>query len=227
MINLDSDECRVLGVLIEKALTTPSQYPLTLNALASGCSQKSNREPVEQYDEPQVRLILDNLRQKRLVIEVHLGSSRVPKYRHNSREVFGLGTPQTAVLAELLLRGPQTMGELRSRASRMVAFDGLDVVEQVLKSLSDRDPQFIRELSPEPGSRAKRFGQLLCPDLHPIGEVGLTSTVRARTASTNNQLLFERLDRMETELNQLRTAVTQLAEVLGETNLLEEISSAV
>jgi uncharacterized protein YceH (UPF0502 family) len=168
MIQLTPLECRVLGVLIEKAQTTPAQYPLTLNAIVSGSNQKSNRDPVLALSDEQVVEALDALRGRSLVREVMLSGSRVEKFRHVAREALDVSTSELVVLAELLLRGPQTVGELRTRASRMHSLESIDVVNNVLEHLMSRDEPLARKLAPAPGSRAPRYAQLLCPDLHPL-----------------------------------------------------------
>ena len=236
MINLEPDECRIVGVLVEKALTTPGQYPMTINAIMVGSSQKSNRYPVETFDEERVIDALNSLRAKQLIIETHLEGSRVPKFRHNAREELDVGTRQLIVLTELLLRGPQSVGELRTRASRMRPLETLEVVESALSDLMAHDPPYVRELPPEPGSRAKRFVQLLCPDLHPVTTHtavhsgaeqagGLRTTAgapRADISSATVDAMTQRLDRLEDELSHLKDVVTKLAEALGETHLLED-----
>ena len=216
MISLEPDECRVLGVLVEKAMTTPDQYPLTVNSLVSGCIQKSNRHPVKQYDESQVYDVIDTLRQKGLVIEAQLSGSRVTKFRHNSRETLAVDTPQLVLLTEMLLRGPQTVGELRGRASRMRRFDSVDDVKLVLDTLIQRDPPYVRRLAPAPGSRAERFGQLLCPDLHPVEqEVSPKVSAVAPSNTANESILVQRIEQLESEVARLRQDLERIAESLG------------
>jgi uncharacterized protein YceH (UPF0502 family) len=165
-IELTAIEARVIGSLIEKAITTPDQYPLSLNALTNACNQKSNREPVMALDERTVQDTLDALAKKHLVIEKSGFGSRVPKYQHRFCNT-GFGslefTPQaTAILCELLLRGPQTPGELRGRASRMAELREVSEVEAVLEKLSSReDGPFVVRLAREPGRRESRYAHLL------------------------------------------------------------------
>ncbi len=165
---LDPLECRVLGVLVEKAQTVPQQYPMTLNGVLSGCNQRNNRRPVLSADEDDVLAALDRLRGRGLVREVMLSGSRVPKFKHDAREVLGVGTAELVVLAELLLRGPQTVGELRSRASRMHPLESTEVVDAVLESLAGREEPLAKRIGRAPGGRADRWMQLLQPALHPI-----------------------------------------------------------
>ena len=152
---LTPEELRVLGCLIEKGITTPDYYPLTLNALTAACNQKSNRAPVVQYSEKAVVRTLDSLRDKELVRVVSGHDARVPKYYHRFTDVRGFTGPEVAVLCELMLRGPQTPGELRSRGSRMHPFENLAAVEAALESLANREagPAVVR-LPVSPGSRS-------------------------------------------------------------------------
>lgn len=184
MIELNAIEARVLGVLIEKAHTVASQYPLTLNATVSGANQKNNRQPVTTYDEDDVLAALDGLRNKHLVREAMTSGSRVAKYRHIARETLEVDTRELAVLAELMLRGPQTVGELRSRASRMTALDSTETVHNILESLSQRDEPFVRQIPPAPGSRAPRFAQLLCAEMHPIDDQPSTAPATESSSTT-------------------------------------------
>ena len=211
MNTLKPDECRVLGVLIEKAQTTPGQYPLTLNALVSGCNQKSNREPMTSLGEEDVLAALDSLRAKQFAREVLLSGSRVGKYRHNAREGLVVETSELVLLAELLLRGPQSVGELRGRATRMHPLESIEVVETLLEGLISRDPPLVRRLPPTPGTRAKRYTQLLCPDLHPVDVHPTPRTGSAGPASD----LEERVAALETDLASLRLSVERLAGVPG------------
>lgn len=218
MVNLTAHESRILGVLIEKAQTTPAQYPLTLNALVTGANQKSNRDPVIELGEEQVLAALDGLRSKALVREVMLSGSRVEKYRHVARETLEVSTTELVVLAELLLRGPQTVGELRGRASRMHPLESLEVVTNVLEHLEQREEPFVRSLPPAAGSRAGRYAQLLCPDLHRL-EAAATGAVGEREAP-DEASLARRVGQLEAEVNQVRQAIQRLARSLGEEDAL-------
>jgi hypothetical protein len=169
MAEFTHDECRVLGTLIEKALTTPGQYPLSLNSLVTGVNQKSNRDPVVEIDEDRALHAIDGLRAKGFVRDVTFTGSRVEKFRHVVSEALGIRAPEQALLAELLLRGPQTVGELRTRAARMHPFDSIEAVEGTLSTMASCERPMVRGLAPLPGSRAPRWVQLLCEDLHPLG----------------------------------------------------------
>lgn len=201
MLRLTANECRVLGVLIEKAQTTPQQYPLTLNGLTLGCNQKNNREPVTNLSEEQVLEALDALRSKGLAREVMLSGSRVEKFRHVAREVLDVDTNQLVLLAELMLRGPQTVGELRGRASRMHPLETTEIVKNILDSLASRPEPLVRELPAAPGDRAPRYAQLLCPDLHPLD----AAPAPPQTARTSPQEpdLVHRVERLEAEVARL------------------------
>jgi len=153
-------------------MTVPAQYPLTLNSLVSGANQKNNREPVTNLDENRVLDGIQGLRGKGLALIVDMAGSRVDKYRHNAREVLKVETSALVVLTELLLRGPQTVGELRTRASRMHALDSLEVVEGILAGLMEREQPLVKKIPPARGSRAERYVQLLCEGLHPLDAPG-------------------------------------------------------
>ena len=213
---LKSDECRVLGVLVEKAQTTPTQYPLTLNALLTGCNQKNNRDPVMNLSEDALLDAIDGLRAKGLIREVMLTGSRVQKFRHVAREAMEVSTSELVILAEMLLRGPQTIGELRGRASRMHPLESTEVVSNLLDHLMERPEPMVKKIVPAPGSRAPRYTQLLCPDLHPIDVMTSpkpTSTDN-RTHATSPDL-EQRIGRLEDEvasLKRLVIAITQSAD---------------
>lgn len=213
MTELTPDECRVLGALVEKALTTPAQYPLTLNALVSACSQKSNRDPVVDYDEDRVLSAVDGLRRKGLVREAMLSGSRVTKYRQIAREALEVATPELVILTELMLRGPQTVGELRSRASRMHAFDSTDAVEAALKTLADHAPPMVQRLAPAPGSRAARWAQTLCPTLHPLDAPAAPArNDPVAPGEPADADMLERLENLEREVARLREQLSRYLE---------------
>ena len=155
-------EIRVLGSLIEKEMTTPDYYPMSLNALTNACNQSSNREPVVHYDDATVAGAIESLRKRSLVRVVQQSGSRVFKYRHLVNETLGLVSRQAAVLDVLMLRGPQTLGELKTRASRLVAFESLDDVETSLEQLIARAPSpLASSLERRPGQKEVRFAHLL------------------------------------------------------------------
>ena len=157
LVVLNFEETRVLGSLIEKELTTPEYYPLTLNSLVSACNQKNNRLPKSNLDEDEVSKTIEELRMKRLVHRVDLVGSRVPKFQHNAEKELDLIKAERALVAELLNRGPQTTGELNTRASRMFDFDGLEDVEDTLEDMMERTPSLVGVMDPRPGQKEKRW----------------------------------------------------------------------
>src|SRR6476661_2520607 len=152
-LNLTAVEARVLGALIEKDITTPDYYPLSLNALLNACNQKNNRDPVMNLDEDAVRQALASLQEKRLAGPAGGADSRVTKYEHRLQEVFNFDRREIAVVCVLLLRGPQTPGELRGRTERMYRFEALDDVEATLKKLTEREPSLVAVLPRQPGTK--------------------------------------------------------------------------
>jgi len=206
-MELTPEECRALGCLVEKAMTTAAQYPLTLNGVVVACNQKNNRDPVVSWGEDRVIDALDGLRAKGLAREVMLSGSRVTKYRHTAREGLEVETPALCALAELLLRGPQTVGELRSRASRMQAFESVEAMEAALRALAERETPLVRQLPPAPGSRAPRWAQTLCPTLH---QLDAPAPAGAHATPSSGPDSLERLERLEREVARLREQVDRL-----------------
>src|SRR5262245_17551343 len=164
---LSDIETRVLGSLIEKQVTTPEYYPLTLNALTLACNQKNNRNPVTSYSENQVADGLESLREKNLTYVFYGSTSRVPKYKHVMPEVMHLNAAELALMCVLMLRGPQTPGELRGNASRLHEFSGLDEIEQTLNGLITHDPEpLVTRLPRQVGQKEVRFAHLLSGEVH-------------------------------------------------------------
>ena len=155
-------EVRVLGSLVEKDATTPDYYPLSLNALVNACNQKSNRDPFMTLTEDAVRQALESLKVKRLAGPVNSADSRVTKYEHRMQEVFNFSRGENAVLCVLMLRGPQTPGELRGRTERIHAFEDLDEVQSALQKLMQRDPPLAQVLQRQPGTKESRYVHLFC-----------------------------------------------------------------
>jgi uncharacterized protein YceH (UPF0502 family) len=165
-LQLDAEEARVLGALLEKEITTPEYYPLSLNALVNACNQKSNREPVVSYDEETVLQAIDRLRDKGLALVSTGRESRVPKYLQRLSEKFNFDRRELAVLCVLLLRGPQTPGELRGRTQRMYEFDDLEGVEATLARLMEREPEaLVKRLAKQPGTKESRYAHLFSGDV--------------------------------------------------------------
>jgi uncharacterized protein YceH (UPF0502 family) len=208
---LNEREVRVLGCLIEKELATPEYYPLTLNALTSACNQKSNREPVMQLEETEVVRALDALRFKQLVL-LSAEGGRVPKYRHILTEKFRLSRTELALLCELMVRGPQTAGELRSRAERLHPFDGPAAVEEVLEELLARTPPLIARLPRQPGQKEVRYAHLFAGE----PEVALDKQVPPEAARLRVMAENERLAKLEEEVALLRTEVGELRRLVEE-----------
>ena len=182
-IILSPMEARVLGCLIEKAVTTPEYYPLTLAALTAACNQKSNRDPIMQADEKEVVRALDSLREKKMASSVALASSRVPKYRHNILDVLALTPRQLALLCELVLRGPQTTGELRTHAARMAPFTDTTAVQSVLNELAAWEGgPLVSKFPRQIGQREERYGHRLCGAIPDEAQVSQPSLEPARLA---------------------------------------------
>ena len=212
---LDSVEERVLGSLMEKAATTPDNYPLSLNALTNACNQKSNRHPVVEFDDKMVARALESMRDKGLVRIVSGADQRVPKHRHVFDEAMGLSAAQTAVLSELMIRGPQTMGELRGRASRMFPFDELSQVQAVLEELASRDDPAVTRLARQPGRKESRYAHLFTgrsSDTDDTDREGREPSPEAATLEVRAE--NERLARPEATVEELRAEVAALREEL-------------
>ncbi|MBK7642312.1 MAG: DUF480 domain-containing protein [Planctomycetes bacterium] len=180
-LELDALEARVLGVLIEKELTTPEAYPLTLNALVAGCNQKNNRDPVLELFDGDVYAALQKLVKRTVVGSVHPIGARVEKFRHNAAALYELPPPQLAIMAELLLRGPQQPGELRSRVARMHPIESQQALADALAPLLGNGK--VRRLDPLPGSRAERYVQTIAPAAHPIEVRAMVSAAHAEGAA--------------------------------------------
>jgi uncharacterized protein YceH (UPF0502 family) len=217
-IELTPLEARVIGCLIEKQITTPDQYPLSLNALTNACNQKSNRDPVLALDETSVQQTLDGLNHKHLILEKSGFGSRVPKYQHRfCNTEFGslqLAEVEVAILCELMLRGPQTPGELRSRASRMCSLSSAEEIETALENLASRaDGPLVVKLPREPGRRESRYVQLFtgAQPAQPAAEaVQLESLAPAPSAASD-----ARLTHLEAQVAELRAEVERLKQRLG------------
>jgi uncharacterized protein len=195
---LTETEARIVGSLIEKQLTTPEYYPLTLNALVAACNQKTNREPVTNYDEKAVSDALDDLRDKNIVYVFYGSTSRVPKYKHIVPDVFELEPSETAVMCVLMLRGPQTIGELRERTGRLYDFRDLNDVNETLEGLMKRDEPLITRLERAPGQKEARYAHLLC------GEV-TSYTPPERASRGGGGANDERVEKLEQELESLKS----------------------
>jgi uncharacterized protein len=201
---LDVVEARALGALIEKEISTPDYYPLSLNALVNACNQRSNRDPAMDLSEDEVRMALAGLDDKGLAGPAHGADGRVTKYEHRLGEVYNFSRAETALVCVLLLRGPQTPGELRGRTERMHRFDELSDVLAGLRKLMERDPPIVAALPRQPGTKEARFAHLLSGAIDASSSPSEAADMR--TISTDHP----RLSQIESELAELRREVEQL-----------------
>ncbi len=202
---LNDVEVRVLGALVEKDITTPDYYPLSLNALVNACNQKNNRDPVMSLDEEAVRQALHELQEKRLAGPAGGADSRVTKYEHRLQEVYNFDRREIAVLCVLLLRGPQTPGELRGRTERMYHFDGLDDVQSTLQHLIERQPPLAAMLPRQPGTKEARYAHLMAGEVA-AWEAPAAATPHASTGGNSS----DRMERLEQEVAGLKSEVASL-----------------
>ncbi len=214
---LSAHEARVIGCLIEKQITTPEQYPLSLNALLLACNQKSNRDPVLELEEQQVQALVDGLIRKHLIIEKSGFGSRVPKFQqrfcNTEFSALQFTGQQRAIVCELLLRGPQTPGELRSRAARMAPFADVSEVESALEQLAAHEGgALVLRLAREPGRRESRYAHLFAGPVA-IGADALPAAAAATEAAPG--AIAERVSRLEAEVAQLRAGLEALRRATG------------
>lgn len=209
--DLNPLEARILGVLIEKEKITPDAYPLTLNSLCSGCNQKTSRDPVMSVSEPEVQAALEELRSRLLVLETYGASGRVLRYTQNFAKCYGLPAASVALLAILMLRGPQTVSELRANCERLYRFDDASSVEAYLDELAARNAgALVVRLPKQPGSREHRWVHLVC------GAVELPAiAARPEPGAGSRLALEERVARLEQELEALRTELHHALEALA------------
>jgi uncharacterized protein YceH (UPF0502 family) len=205
---LTDTELRVLGSLMEKSKTTPDYYPMTLNGLTAACNQKTARKPVVDYDENTVMLALDTLKRKGLISTATGGSSRVTKYKHNFGIVFPVVPAEVAVICLLILRGPQTPGEINTNSGRLYEFEDLDEVQTMLEKLAGGDMPYVLQLSKRPGQKEVRYRHLLGGT---IVEDDSQDDSPRRTSSSEFE---ERLSKVETELAELKEAFDKLMKEL-------------
>ena len=205
-LSLTDVEVRVLGSLIEKDITTPDYYPLSLNALVNACNQKNNRDPLMTLDDESVRNALSSLQERRMAGPAGGADSRVTKYEHRLQEVFNFDRREIAILCVLLLRGSQTPGELRGRTERMYRFETLDDVQSTLQRLADRQPSLIAVLPRQPGTKESRYMHLFSGGAPPAREITLTS--RAENSPQNSD--DARIANLEAEVSSLKRVVEDL-----------------
>ena len=212
---LTDTEVRVLGCLVEKQVTTPEYYPLTLNALTLACNQKNNRQPVTSLNETAVMEAVESLREKNLVYIFYGSNSRVPKYKHVMPEILHLSQAKLALMCVLMLRGPQTIGELRERGSRLYEFSGLEEAEDTLNSLITKDKDnepLVARLPRQPGQKEARFAHLLSGelDLEALAEMETAQTAGARHGTA------ERISQLENQVGSLSEQMKSLREEFAE-----------
>ena len=206
-LNLSDTEIRVLGALIEKDITTPDYYPLSLNALVNACNQKNNRDPIMALDEVAVRQALNLLQEKRLAGPAGGADSRVTKYEHRLQEVFNFDRREIAAICVLLLRGPHTPGELRTRTERMYRFETLEDVQSALQKLMDREPPLARVLPRQPGTKESRYMHLFGAEIPETIESAPASPTVSRDS---------RLANLEAEVATLRAEIAGLKHQFAE-----------
>jgi uncharacterized protein YceH (UPF0502 family) len=211
---LSDIELRILGSLIEKQVTTPEYYPLTLNSLTLACNQKNNRNPVTSYDEGTVAQALETLREKNLVYVFYGSTSRVPKYKHVMTEVMHLSPQEVAIMCVLMLRGTQTPGELRGNGSRLYEFSGLEEVEQILNGLMSREPEpLVARLPRQPGQKEVRFAHLLSGELD-LESLAAETIQPQRTSSRRGEP--DRVEKLEHEVAALTSELQSLQRQFAE-----------
>ncbi len=196
---LNETEVRIVGALVEKQLTTPEYYPLTLNALVNACNQKNNREPVVAFDDATVERALEILRDRNIVYVYYGSTSRVPKYKHMLPSIYELEPPEVAVICVMLLRGPQTLGELRTRTERLYQFQNLGGIQETLDALSRREDALVIKLPVQPGQKEARFGHLIS------GEIDVEAFAAAQAApARRGGIDVERIEKLEEEVAVLK-----------------------
>lgn len=205
-------EARVLGALVEKDITTPDYYPLSLNALVNACNQKNNRDPVMTLDEDAVRDALSSLQSERLAGPAHGADSRVTKYEHRLQEVYNFTRGEIAVLCVLLLRGPQTLGELRGHTERMHRFEDLDQVQGALQRLTQREPPLATVLPRQPGTKEARYAHLMSGEVEYTAPEHEPAASYVAAGSSAHPDLRDRIAQLEQTVAELKSQIQELAE---------------
>lgn len=218
---LSAEAIRVLGCLMEKAITTPEYYPLTLNALTLACNQKSSRDPVTDYDDNEVLATLDSLREKGYVMRVDVAGSRVPKFRHRLQERWELNDATYAALCVLFLRGPQTPGQIRQRTDRLHSFVDTDAVENALNQLADRDEEphvLVRELPRSAGFKEARWVHVFWQEAEMAADnpAERNSNASARETHISREELVQRVEVLEARLESLSQEFESFRKLFGE-----------
>jgi uncharacterized protein len=212
---LSAIETRILGSLIEKDITTPDYYPLSLNALVNACNQRNNRDPVMNLDEQTVRDALTTLQEKRLAGPASGADSRVTKYEHRLQEVFNFDRREIAIVCVLLLRGPQTPGELRGRTDRMYHFEALDDVISALDRLAQRDPALAAILPRQPGTKESRYTHLFSGEPPDLSEAQANVARAPSPTNAGSKDAFGRLTMLEEEVARLRQELSEVQQQLA------------
>ena len=208
---LNEIEARIVGALVEKQLTTPEYYPLTLNALVNACNQKNNREPVMQLDEHTVNAALDHLRDRNIVYVFYGSTSRVPKYKHMLPSIYELEPAEVAVVSVMLLRGPQMLGELRTRTERLHSFSGLGEIQETLDGLSRREDPLVIKLAVLAGQKEARFGHLISGEIDVEAFASAQASHRVSGGASN-----ERMEKLEEVVGSFRSEVEMLKQTFDE-----------
>jgi len=209
-------EARVLGALVEKEVTTPDYYPLSLNALMNACNQKSNREPTMDLDEDEIRQALHGLEEKRLAGRARSSDGRVTKYEHWLQEAFNFTRGEIAAICVLLLRGPQTLGEIRGRTDRLFHFEELSDVQTTLQKLTDREPPLVKVLPRQPGTKEARYAHLFSGDVATF-EVAASPASTASTTGRDERIgsLEEQVAALQSDTAELKQQIEKLMRALG------------
>lgn len=205
MSTIDQTEARILGSLVEKQLTTPEYYPLTLNALTAACNQKSNRDPVMSLGESDILSAIDSLRDKNLVYLYYGSTSRTVKYKHMMQQVYELEPPTLAIITLLLLRGPQTAGELRGRSDRLHEFSSIAEVQEALDELAARPEPVVVKLARQPGQKEPRYAHLLSG---PVDEAAIAADMQAPAQTSSGS----RIDALQLQIAELSRGLDELRE---------------
>jgi uncharacterized protein len=209
-------EARVLGALVEKEVTTPDYYPLSLNALMNASNQKSNREPTMDLDEDEIRQALHGLEEKRLAGRARSSDSRVTKYEHWLQEAFNFTRGEIATICILLLRGPQTLGEIRGRTDRLFHFEELSDVQATLQKLMDREPPLVKVLPRQPGTKEARYAHLFLGDVAAF-EVAANPSSAIGAAGKDERIaaLEENVASLQSDVSELKQQIEKLLRILG------------
>lgn len=215
-IYLTFEETRVLGSLAEKSIITPESYPISLNALANACNQKTSRHPQTELSEDEVQEALDSLRFKGLVMRVDLAGSRIPRYQHKLSEILDLNRGETALLIVLMLRGPQTVGELRSRVERLHAFADIVDVEETLATMQQREDPLTEVIDPAPGQKEIRHYHLLTDPPEIEERAGIVYVPAPDRKISQVDEMFQDIGAMREEIDALRNELREISDAFRE-----------